>query len=338
MGPRACHRFCARGLRAGNRTGLTLVELVVATSVAVVVALSAAHVVRQMAYVGTSLERRSQVQTAAALAVQRIRAELGYATRIAWLSSTSVQFTHPDVTGDGNEDTVLYSWTGTPGDPLTRQVNGSDEEPIVARCASFSLSSALMSPQPLTLVAERPYAVKLEYYERFGKAVIQLYWSSSSQSKQIVPPRRLFHLPGGGPGLMGEYYDNIDFTNLKATRADVIDFDWGTGQPHSAIASETFSVRWTGFVVPQYSEVYTFYTRSDDGVRLWIDGQLVIARWNDHAVREDNGQPWATVDAVEIAVEADWGPGSTYTPMPQPVRLRTSVACVNRPALGGPSP
>gem|GEM_PF-1146937 len=338
MGPRACHRLCARGPRAGDRAGLTLVELVVATSVALVVALSAAHVVRQMAYVWTNLERRSQVQTAAALAMQRMRAELGYATRIASLSSTSVQFAHPDVTGDGNEDTILYSWTGTPGDPLTRRVNGADAEAIVAKCVSFSLSSVLMSPQPLALVAERPYAVKLEYYERFGNAVIQLYWSSSSQAKEIIPPRRLFHLPGGGPGLKGEYYDNVDFTDLKATRADVIDFDWGTGQPHTALASNTFSIRWTGFVVPRYSQVYTFYTRSDDGVRLWIDGQLVISQWNDHAARRDSGRLWATVDAVEIAVEADCGPGSTYTPLPNPVRLRTSVACVNRPALGGPSP
>lgn len=291
-----------------------------------------------MAYVGTNLERRSQVQTAAALAVQRMRAELRYATRIASLASTSVQFTHPDVTGDGNEDTVLYSWTGTPGDPLTRQVNGGAAETILARCVSFSLSSALMSPQPLALVAERPYAVKLEYYERTGDAVIRLYWSSASQGKEIIPPRRLFHLPGGGPGLKGEYYDNIDFTNLKATRADVIDFNWGAGQPHPAVASDTFSIRWTGFIVPRYSQVYTFYTRSDDGVRLWIDGQLVISQWNDHPEQEDSGRPWATVDAVEIAVEADWGPGSTYTPLPHPVRLRTSVACVNRPALGGPSP
>ena len=38
-----------------------------------------------------------------------------------------------------------------------------------------------------------------------------------------------------------------------------------------ASASDTFSVRWTGQVQPQFTETYTFYTQSDDGVRLWVN-------------------------------------------------------------------
>jgi hypothetical protein len=50
-----------------------------------------------------------------------------------------------------------------------------------------------------------------------------------------------------------------------------------------------FSARWTGEIAPKFSEEYTFATRSNDGVRLWIDDQLVIDNWTDHSETEDKG-------------------------------------------------
>jgi YVTN family beta-propeller protein len=92
-----------------------------------------------------------------------------------------------------------------------------------------------------------------------------------------------------GTGLYGEYFDNDDFTSLKLTRVDAtIDFDWQRGSPHSLIGPELFSVRWTGQVQPIYGETYTFYTQSDDGVRLWVNNQLLIDNWIDHALTEDS--------------------------------------------------
>jgi hypothetical protein len=95
---------------------------------------------------------------------------------------------------------------------------------------------------------------------------------------------------GTGTGLTGDYYDNMDFTNLKLTRTDpTINFDWGSGSPDPAIGADTFSVSWAGQVQPLYSETYTFYTTSDDGVRLWVNGQLIIDNWTDHAPTENSG-------------------------------------------------
>jgi hypothetical protein len=62
-----------------------------------------------------------------------------------------------------------------------------------------------------------------------------------------------------------------------------IGFDWGLGAPVAGIAEDTFSVRWSGRISPRYSQTYTFSTTSDDGVRLWVDGKLLIDQWNDHA-------------------------------------------------------
>ncbi len=91
-------------------------------------------------------------------------------------------------------------------------------------------------------------------------------------------------------GLNGGYYNNIDLTALTVTRVDAtVNFDWGTGSPDASIGADTFSVRWTGQVVPLYSETYRFYTTSDDGVRLWVNGQQIVNNWTDHAATENSG-------------------------------------------------
>jgi hypothetical protein len=95
---------------------------------------------------------------------------------------------------------------------------------------------------------------------------------------------------GTGTGLTGNYYDNMDFTVLRVTRVDpTINFDWGTGSPDPSIGIDTYSVRWTGQIEPLFSETYTLYTETDDGVRLWINNVLVIDRWLDQGPTEWSG-------------------------------------------------
>jgi hypothetical protein len=96
--------------------------------------------------------------------------------------------------------------------------------------------------------------------------------------------------PIGGNGLLAQYFDNSDFTNLKLTRTDAaVNFNWGSGTPDPSLGADTFSVRWTGQVQPLYSERYTFHTTSDDGVRLWVNNQLIIDRWVNQSPREWSG-------------------------------------------------
>jgi hypothetical protein len=95
-----------------------------------------------------------------------------------------------------------------------------------------------------------------------------------------------------GTGLKGEYYGNMDLTGLKMLRVDAnIDFDWGMGAPVSSMDSDHFSVRWTGHIEPKYSEDYTFYTYSDDGARVWVNGQLIINEWYTHGALEFASTP-----------------------------------------------
>jgi len=97
-----------------------------------------------------------------------------------------------------------------------------------------------------------------------------------------------------GCGLWGQYYQyqpgNINWANLKTARLDpTINFDWGGGPPDPLVMSDLFSIRWTGKVKALFSEQYTFYTVSEDAVRLWVNGQLIINNWTEHPATEDSG-------------------------------------------------
>jgi parallel beta-helix repeat protein len=91
-------------------------------------------------------------------------------------------------------------------------------------------------------------------------------------------------------GLNAVYYDNIDFSGSTVTRTDpTIDFSWENNPPAAGIGNDYYSVRWTGQIEPRYSENYTFSTVSDDGVRLYINNQLIINNWTNHGDTEDFG-------------------------------------------------
>jgi len=91
-------------------------------------------------------------------------------------------------------------------------------------------------------------------------------------------------------GLNGVYYDNMDFTGASVTRVDPqIDFDWTTGSPIAGIGPDTFSVRWTGQIQIPTTGTYTFFTTTDDGVRLWVNGQLLVDQWVNQGPTEYSG-------------------------------------------------
>jgi GH43 family beta-xylosidase len=91
-------------------------------------------------------------------------------------------------------------------------------------------------------------------------------------------------------GLSAQYFDSVDFTDLKLTRTDAtVDFNWAGG-PDASMGSDFFSVRWRGQVQPQYSQEYTFYVSTDDGTRLWVDGRLLVDNWVNQGVTERSGK------------------------------------------------
>ncbi|HXA45864.1 MAG TPA: glycosyl hydrolase, partial [Candidatus Angelobacter sp.] len=87
---------------------------------------------------------------------------------------------------------------------------------------------------------------------------------------------------GGGRGLTGEYFTNMDLSGVPAVvRTDAaVDFAWNSGSPATGIPADNWSARWTGILTAQKSGEYTFCLYADDGCRLLIDDQTVIDHWS----------------------------------------------------------
>lgn len=101
-------------------------------------------------------------------------------------------------------------------------------------------------------------------------------------------------------GIVGVYYDGVNFETEKATRVDRrINLRTG-GKPHRNLAkNDEFSIRWEGFLrFPEAGE-FVVCTENDDGARLWVGDQMVVDDWEKHGTKRTCG---------DVKVEAGWYP------------------------------
>jgi hypothetical protein len=115
-------------------------------------------------------------------------------------------------------------------------------------------------------LAEGGHTVRVEYYEDGGVAVARLEWQRISIAMTEW---------------QGEYFANTALEgNPALVRVDEkIDFDWGDGSPAPGlIPPDRFSARWTR-TADLDGGVYRFVATADDGVRVWVDKDLIIDEW-----------------------------------------------------------
>ena len=99
-------------------------------------------------------------------------------------------------------------------------------------------------------------------------------------------PAEFFHTPDGAPGLRAEYFDNADCTGapVGAQTEPRAFLELIGGTPDPRLNKDLFSIRWTGRFTPPVTHDYELALCSDDGSRLWIDGNLVIDHWGPHSL------------------------------------------------------
>jgi hypothetical protein len=114
------------------------------------------------------------------------------------------------------------------------------------------------------------HAVKIEYYEAIGGALIQF----------AIAPIIVYS------DWKGEYFNNPFLGGAPVVvRNDLdVNFDWGLTSPGQGVPPDKFSARWTRSVnFP--GGVQRFTLHADDGVRFYIDGILLIDEWHDASAK-----------------------------------------------------
>ncbi|MFD2934253.1 NPCBM/NEW2 domain-containing protein [Spirosoma flavum] len=168
------------------------------------------------------------------------------------------------------------------------------------------------------------HALSILYLQGGGGQTLTASYEGPGISKQAVPASAFYRVPpistgsgstsvGNGTGLLGEYFNT---TNLTApavlTRTDAtVNFDWSTNSPApGTINTDNFSVRWTGQVQIPVTGSYTFSTTSDDGVRLWVNGAMVINDWNAHPTTTNNSTPLTLTAGQRYTIQMEYFDGT----------------------------
>jgi len=94
--------------------------------------------------------------------------------------------------------------------------------------------------------------------------------------------RLALNVLGPERGLLAHYYNNINLKGQPAVEKidKKINFVWGERGPLPRI-KDNFSVRWEGSLKIDKDDIYTFYIKSDEGTRLFIDNKLIINTWKE---------------------------------------------------------
>ncbi|MGH6692124.1 MAG: PA14 domain-containing protein, partial [Gammaproteobacteria bacterium] len=81
---------------------------------------------------------------------------------------------------------------------------------------------------------------------------------------------------------LAEYFATMTLSGpvVAAGCTNAIAYDWGAGAPSSSVPVDQFSARWTG-VFDLAGGPTTFRVTADDGVRLVVDGAVLIDAWWD---------------------------------------------------------
>jgi type IV pilus assembly protein PilY1 len=96
--------------------------------------------------------------------------------------------------------------------------------------------------------------------------------------------------PSGGLPLKGNYYNNKNLSGgAVLTRTDVGTAFINGNSPGPGVNQYNYSVRFTGSIKAPVTGKYNFQTISDDGVRLYVNGAVVINNFTDHAPTTDTG-------------------------------------------------
>jgi glucose/arabinose dehydrogenase len=145
-------------------------------------------------------------------------------------------------------------------------------------------------------LTEGQHVIKMEYFERTGGAIARFGFAPTTESPPPPPP--------ASDPFAAQYFANqtLDGEPVLSRDEATIDFDWGSGSPDAAVGADFFSARWTR--VKDYpGGRYRFTVTGDDGIRLLVDGNLVIDGWHNQAATTYTADVDLTAGSHTLVIE-----------------------------------
>jgi len=187
-------RFLPGRPRGVRPAGQTLVELLVALGSASVLL---AGLAATLIVASRMIEAPAPVQAvlSAAEATRRLTDDLRYATYFTERTATAVTFAVPDRDGDGRQELIRYFWSGTPGDPLQRTINGGAAVIVAADVRSFGLAYTIRTEQES--IPRRVESSEQKLAEYVGLLTAADYQISTTRwlGQYVHPDRFITRLP-----------------------------------------------------------------------------------------------------------------------------------------------
>ena len=184
-----------------------------------------------------------------------------------WINPVNVEVSN----GNSRQFSAIANFDDGASLDVTSYVTWSSDDGAIANVSNAYLTPGLVSGMS---IGTTNIKAKLGAHETLREASVVAGASSLFEE--------------AGTGLKASYFSNnsLNASGLAGIRTDSkIDYNWARGAAPLGVGDD-FSIRFEGYVLADYSEDYVFCTDSDDGVRLYIDDNLVLQDWTDHATRE----------------------------------------------------
>jgi beta-glucosidase len=177
----------------------------------------------------------------------------------------------------------------------TIAVVGPNADDIVTLLGNYNGTPA----RPVTVLAGIRNAVSPATRVLYARGVDLVEGRQDPRATEAIGAAFLRPGPGSSErGLTGAYFRGQDLQGEPVlTRVDpTVAFRWDRGAPtdelvargelaaERALESDSFSVRWTGVLVPPASGEYELTVTGNDGVRLFVDGRKVLEEWSEASV------------------------------------------------------
>jgi hypothetical protein len=179
------------------------------------------------------------------------------------------------------------------------------------------------------------HEIKLEFVEYTGDARVSLFWTDVNC---------LANVPAGR--WRGEYFNNITLSGhplsglpwmIRDDGVGFLNFNFGDGGPggNCGLGVDNFSARWTR-TANFGSGVYRFSVTGDDGVKLYVDGQIKIDKWFAQGATTYTADVQLSAGNHEVKLEyfESGGPGVALLSW----TLVTSLSCLPDVPLIGAAP